>query len=396
MEAKSVSAPICDLHRKFDSLEALASASDILPYCSPIHAVGILVDMYDDALNKYQKTKDGYDDLFNHYVTVFRKYMQAQLADFMLPSRNKGINYFTCTVRGNPTNCGSRDWYLRESPKNPTMRFEIHDGENFFKDLEADTGIQREWIYFGEFEGEGKAGQVGLGTSYGGGAPINNNTHGGQGAARLVYSNFPITKDNYDVPNPKEVFEQAIPRAEELRIRMIGTQINMMLSMWDGDYEHVINVYSIPAFLMSQALETIEEVRKIGKEIKEAEIRNRILQILGAVFAVVPFVGQAGAAITGLSAIARTFTALAVGSNVALGVTDIVLNPEMAPVALLGILLGSIPTRSGAARGSSDEMKEMAAIRGEITTDMIRGLGKVFNKNEGSLQKITSRNACKL
>lgn len=100
----------------------------------------------------------------------------------------------------------------------------------------------------------------------------------------------------------------------------------------------------------------------------------------------------------GLLNIARTFWVLGVSGNVALGTVEILSNPDMAPVAILQILLGGLPPGRGAvaARGSAGEMGEMAKRRKGMSPKAFKGLGSAFQKNDALLSKIAAaKNVCR-
>ena len=369
-------------------MDELAGASEeIGQYCARIHGVKKLSKMVDDALSKYSKSENNeYDDLFKYYIKAFRKSMEHQLDGFMEPKQHKGIDYFSCTVNGADKDCGSNDWYQKLS-RRPVMNFHINDQQRFLSQLQNETGIDPSWIEFKEKVG----GVIGTGTSQGSGAPI----IGASGTTQLIFAGYPVLKEDYDVPNPKAVFEKALPHAEDLQIEMENTQIEIMLGYYDGRDEDALNVYSIPAFLLTQALENIEKVKKVGKEVKAEERKALVLEILGAIFAVVPFVGQLGALAASMTKMATAFMGLGIASNTALGIVEIYDNPKMAPVAIIGILMGFQGVR-GASRGSVEEMREMAKMRETITPAMIKGFGPVFERNEGPLQKVSGPKVCRL
>jgi hypothetical protein len=76
-----------------------------------------------------------------------------------------------------------------------------------------------------------------------------------------------------------------------------------------------------------------------------------------------------------------------------LGAVDIVRNPEMAPLAILGILLGFVGT-SGPSKGTKEEIREMAKMRSKITPTVVKEWGPVFKRNEAKLQRISGFNMC--
>jgi chitinase len=376
----------CDVQREFKDLEELANASgSISQHCLRLFGFSQLSKMLDNALDKYSSSKDNeYNDLFQFYIKAFRKAMEQQLGDFMEPKKHKGIEYFSCTVNDADTDCGSSNWYQKMS-KRPIMKFHIKDEQKFLSSLQNETGIEPSWIEFKEKVG----GVVGTGTSYGSGVPV----IGSSGTTQLIFAGYPVLKESYEVPNPKEIFDQATLHAEDLQLRIESTEVEMALGYYGGKDEDALSVYSVPVFLLTQAIENIEKVKKIGRDVKTEERKELVLEVLGAVFSVVPFMGQLGAMAAGMARMAQAFMGLGIASNTALGVVDIYEDPKMAPVAILGILMGFQGVR-GTRKGSKEEMREMAKMRESISPAMIRNLGPVFERNEGLLQKISGPKAC--
>ncbi|KAF2427426.1 hypothetical protein EJ08DRAFT_651479 [Tothia fuscella] len=342
--------------------------------------------MYQDALSKYDKAKEHYDDVFGYYAKAFQSYMALELDDFMDFKKKKGFRFFTCTVKGATTPCDSTSWYQKLGG-DLKMDWHITDKKAFSDELMAETGIDESWFEYGEKIG----GIVGTGTAFGSGAPIINPS----GSVKLRWVGYPVMKDNFDVPNPKEIMDKVIPGANELLLQMQSTEIDIITGAWGGEDEDVVQVYSIPAFFLSQSIENIEKVKKIGADLKKDEQKELILNIITAIFSVVPFVGQIGSMAAGLSKLARFFMHMGIASNAGLGVGQIIEDPKMAPVAILGILMGFAGRgSSGVARGSEAEMKEIAKLRNGMNGAVLRGLGPAFERNEQTLQSIATRNIC--
>jgi hypothetical protein len=74
-------------------------------------------------------------------------------------------------------------------------------------------------------------------------------------------------------------------------------------------------VYSVPASMLEQTIEKMEEVKGVGQELKKEEAKNIVLTVLGAVFMVVPFIGELGALAAGLNGLARIIGIVGIGVN---------------------------------------------------------------------------------
>ncbi|KAF2398831.1 pectin lyase-like protein, partial [Trichodelitschia bisporula] len=75
---------MCNFNLEFPTFDALDKASSTMdPYCVYIAGIATSGTMIETALSEYNKTKPGYDDLFNAYSKVFRSYMAREIKDFM-------------------------------------------------------------------------------------------------------------------------------------------------------------------------------------------------------------------------------------------------------------------------------------------------------------------------
>jgi chitinase len=158
----------------------------------------------------------------------------------------------------------------------------------------------------------------------------------------------PTLKTEFPVPNPKEIFQQARPNIIRLQSATEAARLEMMMSMYsDGDTTDAARVHSVPTFFASQAIEQMETVREVGKEVAGKERTDLILTVLSAVFAVVPFIGELGVMAAGLATLARIISVVGLAANTALTVTDAIEHPETAPLAVMGLLLGGLPGSRG-------------------------------------------------
>jgi chitinase len=169
----------------------------------------------------------------------------------------------------------------------------------------------------------------------------------------------------------------------------------MRLGIFHEDPVTAMQVYSIPAFLLTQAVESMELAKGIGETVTKDETVDLVMKVLTAVFSVVPFLRSIGAGLAGLTSLAKVIAYGGFVGSAGLSVAEAVDNPMMAPLAITGILLGAIPGGRGAAQGASQGGKltsrdwgDLAKLRGAMSADVVKGLGKSFSKNDVTLQRI--------
>ncbi len=139
----------------------------------------------------------------------------------------------------------------------------------------------------------------------------------------------------------------------------------------------------MPIFMITQAISNMNEVNTVGEK-EEKELKQLTWEILGIIFAFIPFLNELTPEIEGLDLV---LSFINVGANIALGIQDIVANPESAPMEIFGLLT------AGGVR-DEDEFASMAATRRDITDDDIGKIGTTFKKLDTELQGIITK-ACK-
>jgi len=140
----------------------------------------------------------------------------------------------------------------------------------------------------------------------------------------------------------------------------------------------------MPVFLITQAISDMNEVKTVGeKEEKELQVQLT-LEILGIIFALIPFLGELTPEIEGLDLVLSVVDA---AGNTALAIQGIVADPMSAPMEIFGLLT------AGGTR-DEDEFSEMSATRKGISEDDIGKIGTTFQKLDGQLQSIVSK-VCK-
>lgn len=137
----------------------------------------------------------------------------------------------------------------------------------------------------------------------------------------------------------------------------------------------------MPVFMMAQAVESMAQAKEIGEDIEEQEANDLLLTIITAILFIVPVVGELGAAAAGLGRLARAFAAIGAASDFGMTIVDVVQNPEAAPMAIAGLVLG----------GKIKKLKEFsaaAATRRGMSIAVRDGLGDVFKNNDMALSNV--------
>ena len=134
------------------------------------------------------------------------------------------------------------------------MQLTLRDREGFFTDLLNDTGVAEEWINFN--------GQVqDIVYCQNPGAGMCPPTSG----VRDWYG-WPAKNDDIDVTNPKEIISQSMGSIPDLQVNLMTTKWEIISGTWGGDVDDVVQVISVPIFMLAEAIEGMKSAKEIGEE----------------------------------------------------------------------------------------------------------------------------------
>lgn len=366
--------PACDFSLTFDSLDDLAK-TDHSNYCMGIYATATLSKNLDAALADYKDVNNGYDELFGYYVKYIKNLIPVALDDFMAKG---GSKYFDCSSGRYDNNKTHTCAEVGKALRDETMfdlYYTLRDDKGFYKDLADGHGIVADWVKFGEVKEESHC--------------TPDSQQDGCEKVRKVYHGYPLKADKVEPPNPKDIVTEAGTNMNELKDKIDATWMDMMLGQWDGPANDAVQVLGIPVAMIKQAIDSMREVKKIGETEKKEEQKNLIITIVSAVLAVVPFVGEGSAALAGMATLGRMIAFAGEIANGALTLYEVVDNPESAPMAMFGMLLGAAPLpRTPASFGKMGKLE--AEISGAGT---LGKMGEIVAKDTGLIKKIV--NKCK-
>ncbi|QMW33048.1 alpha-1,3-glucanase/mutanase [Aspergillus flavus] len=368
----------CDYSLTFDSLEALEKASGDIPKgCMPMYAAQILMDTLDTALANYTDVDNGYDDKFGYYVKYLRAMVPVAISNFVSLNKGEGPGnkYFQCRwampgkQKGEYQSCP-----IINTSEQVYIEYKLIDEDGFFKELQSKYGISKDWVEFRTYYRDVPACPPFTGI---GPPPICTHPH-------YQYENFPMAKDDFTIPNPKDSIKDALPRFQQLQLDLTATWGDLSFFLWDGDDDDAVAALSMPVFMLLQAVDSMATVKQIGEEEKEHEEeakRNLILIILSAVLLILPFAGEVVGAVTGIAWVADAAAIADISASIALAGYDIVKDPKSAPMELLNILF------AGAGR-TAKNFSRAADVRRGIKAGELAKFGSVFKENDEALRSL--------
>ncbi|PSK43627.1 THO complex subunit 3 [Elsinoe australis] len=367
----------CDWSLSFDSLEGLNNANTP-SFCKQFYAMDTLLVMFGSALAKYTDVNNGYDTEFTAYTKYVKQQVPRQLDDCIGWPSGKCLKYFHCEFRGDgPTISGDCPLpnVVPGELSSYSIKYTLKDEDGLYNDLLNSYGVEKSYIKFGDVK-KGSSG---------------NSCRAGKMNCEPTYRQWldrPMSADNYEVTNPKDIVTKALQGAENLKIQLQATSIDIQLGLLRGSFDDALQVMSLPVLLTGQAVESMAQAKEIGEDFAEEEKKNLALTIVSAVFCFVPFVGEAAAAAAGMTTLARLIALVGLTGNAALTIADVMENPRAAPMAILGMLLRRTP--GGSAVRTLKGLSDLANIRRGLNAPKI---GAFFQKNDGLLQSAVK--ACK-
>jgi chitinase len=182
------------------------------------------------------------------------------------------------------------------------------------------------------------------------------------------------------------VVDQARKNFTNVRDEFSVAYAELATGMFDGEPADAVDVLSIPVSMLRDAIDSMNEVKELAKKVKEENKKNLILKILEGILFLIPFVGGLVGGLGRLGAqIARLVAVAEIAGSGALGIYSAVEDPDMAPVAILGMVMGAFGVPSGA------KYRPLGKAKRDMSPDMKANMGKSFQEINPKIETITSK-----
>ncbi|KAL4879465.1 hypothetical protein BJY04DRAFT_220061 [Aspergillus karnatakaensis] len=363
----------CDEEIWYNTLEEVRRDLENIPArCRNVYISEVLQKMLDAALVKYHDVNNGYDDKFNTYARYMKKAAPKSLDTFMHWITGPGQEYFDCDLvdrfgNSNPYDGRCPIPYPRDELETGfyELEYTLRDEGGFYTELLNETGLDEDAIEFGDKTHETPC-DIGW----------NRPCH----PYEVDITNCPLVRKDFEPPNPKDIVETALDDVAELESELISTSLEMAIGSWEGDDDDVIQVLSMPIFMIIQAVEAMAEAKEIGEELEEEEQERLILGIISAVLFFLPFGGVAAAAVN-MGRLARIISMASLAGEAGLAMVDIINDPLMAPLVILDML-------SKRNLRTPNDYRDAANSRRQMSSEGLGKLGDVFKRHDDVLQDI--------
>ncbi|OJJ96887.1 hypothetical protein ASPACDRAFT_33894 [Aspergillus aculeatus ATCC 16872] len=360
----------CDYTLTFDSFATLSSSSSSLQgFCVNYYALGILADMLNATMANYTDILSNYGGKFTEYQKYIREEVPGALTAYMNPG-GAGNSFFTCTFSdgGVNTSTTSCPFDSEQVYNGYEIYYNLVNATAFWANLSASTGIQEDWVQFGDED-------VGSSCGVGSGKTCQPN--------RGVLKGYPLPADTINVTNPQTIIEDALPGIQNLTETILLTQILAATGAYGGSMENVLLTISTVVFTLAQAVANMGVVVEVADKASAEEKRAMIEEIIFGVLMIVPFLGEVRLISDGLEQLADMMSLI--GDAGALGSTiyGVVTDPDSAILDIFELALG------GGVR-TPDEFEEAANARRGLTDDEVISLGSDWKSWSDDLSEVQS------
>ncbi|GLA14291.1 hypothetical protein AnigIFM62618_000667 [Aspergillus niger] len=360
----------CDYTLTFDSFSSLKSSlSSIEDYCVNYYALGILSDMLADTMTNYTDILSSYGGKFTEYQEYIREEVPGVLEDYMNPG-GAGNAFFTCTFAQDGVNASTTTcpFDVEQLYNDYEIYYNLINATAFWANLTATTGVQKNWVQFGDKD---------VGSSCGVGSGKTCQPDKG------VLKGYPLPADNITVTNPQTIIEDALPGIYNLTETIYLTQILSATGAYGGSMNDVLLTISTVVFTLAQAVANMGEVVEVADKASEEKKKAMIEEIIFGVLMIVPFLGEIRLISDGLEQLADMMSLI--GDAGALGSTiyGVATDPDSAILDIFTIaLMGGYRT--------PEEFEEAANARRALTDDEISSLGSDWKSWSDDLSNVRS------
>ncbi|PYI03726.1 alpha-1,3-glucanase/mutanase [Aspergillus sclerotiicarbonarius CBS 121057] len=360
----------CDYTLTFDSFASLSSSlSSLEDYCVNYYALGILGDMLNSTMTNYTNILSSYSGKFTEYQKYIREEVPDVLTAYMDPG-GAGNAFFTCTFGQDGVNTSTTTcpFDVEQLYNGYDIYYDLTNATGFCDNLTATTGIQEDWVQFGDKD-------VGSSCGVGSGSTCQPD--------KGVLVGYPLPADTITVTNPQTIIEDALPGIHNLTETILLTQILAATGAYGGSMSDVLLTISTVVFTLAQAVVNMGVVVEVADKASEEEKKAMIEEIIFGVLMIAPFLGELRLISESLEQLADMMSLI--GDAGALGSTiyGVATDPDSAILDIFEIaLMGGVRT--------PEEFEEAANARRALTDDEISSLGSDWESWSDDLADVRS------
>ncbi|KAK1635899.1 chitinase [Colletotrichum phormii] len=260
----------CPLSKTYNDLDELAKDDSVSDDCKPVLAIKILEKMLDKSLANYDDVDNGYDKNFAAYRRVMKDSAKQAMAKFTSWHDGKYRDYFDCDIKADGTHtenwsgpCSEMKSHIAVVGMN-IIKLTLRDEDGFWNAVEEDTGCIEDWIEFDSLKINTDPNEIAQNCP----PPVGTIPQPCTPSLILSVEGYPKLKSDFDVPDPKDIIKDVKTNLDEIRTSISSRFFDVVAGIWDGGNSDVLQVFSVPIFLMAQAIQSMEDAKAKGVFLK--------------------------------------------------------------------------------------------------------------------------------
>ncbi|RAH87503.1 hypothetical protein BO86DRAFT_300109 [Aspergillus japonicus CBS 114.51] len=370
----------CDYSVSFTSFNDLSTAAaSYNASCVNYYLIGVLSSMLDDTLANYTQMNGSYHDKFEDYVSFVKEEVPNTL-DTLMAAGGAGNAYFECTYSaGGITNISTTSCPYQvpqtadDVDVNSVIYYDLVNATGWWDMLLSDYGLQSSWVQLGERVIQNYC------------SPTATNTLTGSICHEQTYTwkGYPVAATDLVVADPATIIQTTLPNIQNLTETLTLTRILISSGAWGGSLDDIVLSVSTAVFTLVQAVQNMAQIEAIATQYEEAQKKELIEEIIGALFLVVPFLGEIDVISESLAGLADIITMIGDTAMLADSIYEVV-SAKSAKDAILGIfgvlLLGGVR--------SVEEFSDMANLRRGLSADDIAKIGPDWEEADTEMNKL--------
>ncbi|KAI4721963.1 pectin lyase-like protein [Aureobasidium sp. EXF-10727] len=382
----------CPNADNYADLDAIAADNSIPVTCHNYYILAVMsknltasLDAYTELMNQH------YEEKFKYYVKAieatapinWQKFYHNEYDDLVtctwLHPESKSSNHYIESVDGCPPNKSPS--YANRVDIPTSLTTSVNDMDAFLRVAEGTYGLQAEWIDFdaSEVQEQYCTFQPPPGTLRSGPCPVGDAT---------IWSQ-PELWSNISVTDPAKSITKSLDNYRGISEWLEDIVLEMSIGAHQGSDADVIDALDTVVYTVDSAVSAMQQVYDVGAEveekIKEEEHKNIILLFISAFLLLIPGLGEELDLIVDASIFARMGTLIGDAGEAATALYSVYEDPESAPLAIGGLLIGGLLSREDQVLGDA------AKIRRGMSGEKIAALGVKTETNLKKLAPIRAR-----
>lgn len=157
---------------------------------------------------------------------------------------------------------------------------------------------------------------------------------------------YPKYEHDLDVPDPAEAITKSLQQYRDYSHWLSSVSGAAQIGQFEESEGDVVDASVITILSVQAAAEAMQAVSEEGEHAIEQKRKETIIAFVSAFLLVIPGLGEAAGVALNVARLARLAAVVDVAGNTALGIYEIVDNPDSGPSEVIGLIFGALGARS--------------------------------------------------